>query len=98
MLITQNSVSMSSCIYNEEVTYILTLRNSMGTIIEQVTLDSSCCMGDACSTDNCDSSFREFPTINDSYSVSIASANAFGQSNVTKEEIGRLFLDVILLY
>ena len=82
----QNSVSMSSCAFNEEVTYILTLHNSTATIIEQVTLDSSCCMGDACSTDNCDSSFREFPTINDSYSVSISSANAFGQSNITREE------------
>ena len=77
---------MSSCAFNDEVTYLLTLRNSTGAIIEQAILDSSCCMGDVCSTENCDSSFREFPAMNDSYSVSIASANAFGLSNITRKE------------
>ena len=77
---------MSSCTFNDEVTYLLILRNSTGAIIDQVTLNSNCCVGGACSTDNCDSSFRNFPTINDSYSVSIASVNAFGQSNITSEE------------
>ena len=82
---------MSSCTFNNEVTYLLSLHNSTGAIIEQAVLDSSCCMGDVCSTDNCDSSFREFPVMNDSYSVSIASANAFGQSNITgKDNIGEI--------
>ena len=78
---------MSSCAFNKEVTYILTLRDSTEAIIEQITLNSDCCMGDACSTENCDSSFKKFSIINESYSVSIASANDFGQSLIQEKKI-----------
>ena len=88
------SSSVSNCIFDEQLDYILILEDSSGMLVDQRILTSICCINSTCSTAYCTSSFLSFQA-NLTYSVTIMSGNAIGHSgSVSYHGIGNFNLSM----